>query len=131
MAKSSKKQVEGLSEEFIAGLDVSPGVLARIKTVAAQMMEEGLPLSAGDYGQLAELAALLTRTESIDTMMADASDEPALWLRLAKQRDAQAGLQRMLLRDMKVTRAARITTQTKASEIKANQRSGSDWDGVI
>jgi hypothetical protein len=132
MGKVKKIEIDVELEEVLAGMKVSAATKDEVRRISKQMTEVG-QITAGDRKQLREYASLATRMEMTDEIIIKAmGGDPKVFLRLSQSRDAQAVLLRGIMRDMKVTRiaAAPKTTESAASK-KADQKSGSDWEGIL
>jgi hypothetical protein len=132
MRKVKTIEIDAQLEEILAGMTVSPATKDEVGRISRQMTEIG-QITAGDRKQLREYASLATRMEMTDTFIAAAvGGDPKVFLKLSQSRDAQAVLLRGIMRDMKVTRiaAAPKTTETAAAK-KADQKSGSTWEGIL
>ncbi len=111
----------------------SDRVRTEIGAIAGQMAEAGLGITPGDILQLREVADLLKRAEDLQRLMDVAlkANDVKSWAALAKQRDAQASIFRQLLADLRITRRTRIAGKTMAKDVKAEQKSGAGWEGLI
>jgi hypothetical protein len=89
-------------------------------------------LSAGDIEQMHDLCEQDARSVEIRDWLtqAKADGDMQMWIRLNAQLDKLTASRRMLMRDLKITRAS-ITESVGKKDLKAQGKSGADWDGIL
>ena len=115
------------------GLEVGTQALEEARSIARQVQEADGKISPADASQLRELAVLLQRQEDAAKLGKAALDsgDAKTWLDFTRMGEHLTTSKRGLLRDLKVTRFFKPGGEVKASTIKADQKSGKAWLGVI
>ncbi|WP_410922046.1 hypothetical protein [Pseudomonas aeruginosa] len=118
---------------ILEGLPESQEVKRQIERLANQLVAEGRDLTATDARQLRDIAELELRaaeTRQIANLFRDAGDLKG-WSSALKSLDGYAALKRGLLRDLKLTRMATLTTTTPSTERKHDSKAAKGWEGVL
>jgi hypothetical protein len=124
---------DGGIDVVLDGMTVAASVRAEVVAMAAQLASLK-PLTPADRKALREYAAVSGVMAGIDRMIssAEVAGDANGYLKLVRSRIDHVTLLRGLMRDMKLSRMASVSATTEsASKRKADQKSGSAWEGVL
>jgi hypothetical protein len=113
--------------------DVPASTRDEVRSLAEHVLEAGGVLSPADALQLTEygrVAAELRDAEELREVALAAGDVKA-WLALGRKMDTSRAALRGLLRDLRLTRNAAASSDTKAAARKLAERGGTDWSGIL